>query len=104
MAAPTFLDNPNAPDVFSTEATGFLVLEGNIGITFESSRVNYSTSPGPVSRVVIGRLVMPIPAAQRLALGLYDFLEHVPQAVHRHKKLLFENFDLNIIHSQISTI
>ena len=61
--------------MFSTEATGFVVLEGNIAITFESSRVNYSTSPGPVNRVIIGRLVMPIPAVQRLALGLYDFLE-----------------------------
>jgi hypothetical protein len=73
--AVNFLDNPAAPDIFSSDATGFFVLEGNIIITFESARVNHSTSPGPINRVVIGRLVMPIPAAQRLALGLYDYLE-----------------------------
>jgi hypothetical protein len=71
----TFLNNPHSPDVFSTDATGFVVMEGTIGITFESSKIDHSTSPGPTNRVVIGRLVMPIPAAQRLALGLYDFLE-----------------------------
>jgi hypothetical protein len=58
-ATPTvsFLDNPHAPDVFADNATGFFNLNGNIRITFESVRVNHVTSPGPMTRVVIGRLV-----------------------------------------------
>jgi hypothetical protein len=70
-----FIDNPNAPDVFAAEAFGFFINAGNIHITFTTLRVNHSTSPGPVSRVVIGRLVMPIGGAQALASGLYDFLK-----------------------------
>src|SRR5215471_15861744 len=71
----TFVDNPHAPEVFSTDASGFLRLEGNIHITFEAPRVNHVSNPGPVNRVVIGRLVMPISGAQRLVLGLYDYLK-----------------------------
>ena len=70
----TFVDNPHAPDVFADAATGFFVVNGHIKITFESARVDHSSSQGPVSRVVIGRLVMPIPAAEALARGLLDFL------------------------------
>jgi hypothetical protein len=75
-AAPTvtFLDNPHAPDVFADGCTGFFTLNGNIKITFESVRVNHMTSPGPVSRVVIGRLVMPLAVAEAMAKGLLDFI------------------------------
>jgi hypothetical protein len=70
-----FIDSPHAPDVFADEATGFFVSGGCVRITFESVRVNHVTTPGPVNRVVIGRLVMPTSGAQRLAAGLYDFLK-----------------------------
>lgn len=70
-----FIDNPQAPDVFSSGASGFFLMGPNVGITFETFRVNHGTNPGPVSRVVIGRLVMSIEDTQRLALGLYDFLK-----------------------------
>lgn len=72
---PDFIDTPHAPDVFADVATGFFHLNGNIKITFESLRVDHSTSPGPVHRVVIGRLVMPVAAAEALAKGLLDFIE-----------------------------
>ena len=71
---PAFLDNPHAPDVFADAATGFFLFGGNIRVTFESFRVNHSSSPGPVSRVVIGRLVMPLAQAEALAKGLLDFI------------------------------
>lgn len=71
-----FLDNPMAPDIFATSYSGFMNLNGTIVITFESARVDHSTSPGPVTRVVIGRLAMPTHAAQGLALGLLDFLKN----------------------------
>ena len=73
--APEFLDNPNAPELFASAATGFFASQGNITITFESARADHSVSPGPVNRVVAGRVVMPAQAAQALAVGLFDFLE-----------------------------
>jgi hypothetical protein len=72
---PNFVDNPDAPEIFSSGATGFFVANGNITITFESARADHSQSPGPVYRTVVGRIVMPAAAAQGLAVGLFDFLE-----------------------------
>ena len=69
------LDNPQAPELFASAATGFFVANGNIAITFESVRADHSTSPGPLNRVVVGRVVMPVPGAQALVVGLFDFLE-----------------------------
>jgi hypothetical protein len=54
--------------------SGFFNFNGNIRITFESLRVDHSTSPGPLARVVIGRLVMPLATAKALARGLLDFI------------------------------
>ena len=70
----TFVDDPKAMEVFSTEACGFFIHAGNIHITFAAPRVNHETTPGPINLVVIHRLVMPIIGAQGLAAGLYDFL------------------------------
>lgn len=71
----TLVDNPMAPDVFAGSACGFFNLGGTIMITFEAPHVDHRQNPGPVNRVVIGRLVMPLAGAQGLALGLYDFLK-----------------------------
>jgi hypothetical protein len=68
------LDNPHAPDVFADSATGFFNFNGNIRITFESVRVNHASAPGPITRVAIGRLVMPLAAAEAMARGLLDFI------------------------------
>ena len=70
-----FVDNPEAPEIFSSGATGFFVANGNITVTFDSARADHSQSPGPVYRAVVGRIVMPAAAAQGLAVGLFDFLE-----------------------------
>jgi hypothetical protein len=69
-----FLDNPNAPDVFADAAAGFFNFAGNIRISLESVRVNHITTPGPMNRVVLARLVMPMDAAEALARGLLDFI------------------------------
>jgi hypothetical protein len=74
MPEVSFLDNPQAPDVFADAATGFFLFGNNMRITFESFRVNHVTTPGPVSRVVIGRLVMSLEAAEGMAKGLLDFI------------------------------
>lgn len=70
-----FVDNPHAPDFFAAEATGFFHLNGTIMITFESLHVNHETTPGPVNRVVVGRLVMPAQGAHNLATQLFNFLK-----------------------------
>lgn len=72
---PPLIDNPFAPEVFADEATGFFLHQGNLSITFSSARVDHKSSPGPVSRVVVGRLVLPVAGAIGLAVGLYDFLK-----------------------------
>lgn len=74
---PTFIDNPHAPDIFADEATGFFLAGGNVRITFSSYRVNHISSPGPVNRVVIGRLVMSLHAAEAMHKGLADFIERM---------------------------
>jgi len=70
-----FIDNPHAPEIFATDATGFWLNDGCLHITFEAARVDHSTNPGPLNRVVVGRLVMSMAGAQSLAFGLYDFLK-----------------------------
>jgi hypothetical protein len=44
--------------------SGFFDLAGNIKITLEL--YGHATSPGPINRVIIGRLLMPIDAAENL--------------------------------------
>jgi hypothetical protein len=71
----TFIDDPHAPDIFAGAATGFFNLGGVIMITLETPHVDHSSSPGPINRVVTGRLVMPLVGAQGLAVGLFNFLK-----------------------------
>lgn len=73
--APHFVDNPHAPDVFADYATGFFTMNGSLRITFEAARVNHATAPGPINRVVIGRLVMPESAAESMARDILAFLD-----------------------------
>ena len=73
-AAPTFVDDPHAPDVFVDAVTGFFVLNGNMRITLEAARVNHADCPGPISRVVVGRLVLPLAAAEALAQDILAFI------------------------------
>ncbi len=71
-----FLDNPHAPDFFADDAMGFFVNEGVLRATFISARVNHATSPGPVTRVVIGRLVMSEAGMERFARGVLQMIEN----------------------------
>jgi hypothetical protein len=67
------LSNPFAPEVFAAEAAGFFVLNGNIVITLESARPEYSDGP-TLNRIVVARVVMPVQGAQNLVVGLNAFL------------------------------
>ena len=70
-----FRDNPLALEIYASGATGFFVSNNTISITLESLRADHAEKPGPLQRVVVGRLVMPAAGAQGLAIGLFDFLE-----------------------------
>lgn len=58
-ALPKLVDDPRAPEIYAVAATGFFNANGVISITLESARADHSKSPGPINRVVVGRLVMP---------------------------------------------
>ena len=74
----TFIDNPHSPELFATDFSGiFLHTGGVVTVTYESARIDHVTAPGPVNRVVVGRVSLPLESAQRLCLGLYDFLKRV---------------------------
>jgi hypothetical protein len=51
--------------------SGFFDLAGNIKITLEL--YGHATSPGPINRVIIGRLLMPIDAAEEFARQLFEW-------------------------------
>jgi hypothetical protein len=70
LRPPVFVDDPKAPEFFATGMSGCWVNEGNIHLTFEAVRVNHVTTPGPVNRVVVVRLILPILATQRLVVAL----------------------------------
>lgn len=69
---PKIINNPLSPDVFADAAIGFFTFNGNMRITLESARSDYSTSPIEVDRVVIGRLVMPVDSAEAMAKAILD--------------------------------
>jgi hypothetical protein len=69
------VDNPMAPDFFADTAIGFHLRDGVVKVTLGSVRVNHGAGPHPVNNVVIGRLVMSLPGAHGLAVGLFEFLK-----------------------------
>ena len=76
--APTnvpFIDNPHAPDIFVDGLSGIFLHGGNLRVTLEAARASHVATPGPVNRVVIGRLVMPVEAAEKMARAILTFLE-----------------------------
>ncbi len=72
-----FVDNPLAPMVYATGTSGLWLHANSVQVTFEAARVAHGNPPGPINRVVVGTLVMPVEAAQNLAVMLFSFLsEH----------------------------
>ena len=70
-----FVNNPYAPDIFAAGASGYAFIGSNVVITFETFRMDHSSNPGAVERVVLGRLIMPIVGAQQMVLGLHEWLQ-----------------------------
>jgi hypothetical protein len=68
------LDNLFAPEMFADDALTYSVLNGTVRIVFSASKFR-SPHRDEAVRVVVGRLVLPLEGAERLSIGLYDFLK-----------------------------
>jgi hypothetical protein len=73
----TFVDNPHAPEVFAFRLAGAALFADNLHLTFEAPRVDHSTAPGPVNRVVVGRLIMPVDRVEEMAKFLADYVQSI---------------------------
>jgi hypothetical protein len=73
--AQKLIEAPNAPEIFTDGVCGFFLHNQNLRIAFEASRVDHAVSPGPVTRVIVARVVLPAAGARTLAVGLFDFLK-----------------------------
>jgi hypothetical protein len=71
---PLLIDNPFAPELLATGFAGFANMGGLIQVTLESLRGDHAGMP-KMDRVVVGRLVLPVPTAQALVTALNGFLE-----------------------------
>ena len=70
--APTpLLDPEGAPSIFADAAMHFFVSDGVVRIIFSKLEPDLK---GGFRNVVVGRLQMPVPGAQYLSTGLFDFL------------------------------
>ena len=73
-AGPKFVGGFSTPDVFADDAMTFERVNDTIRITFGVSRMEKAQAPSDVALVAIGRLILPVASAQRLSLGLHDYL------------------------------
>ena len=74
------IDNPHATEWFADEAAGALWHNGNLRITLETIRANHSTQPAPLTRIVVGTLVMPINSAESMARLILAAIENAKGA------------------------
>jgi len=72
---PAYIDNPFAPEIFTTGCAGMANNNGIIVMTLESARCDHGRPEPVVERVVVGRLALTTAAAIELVSNLNDFLE-----------------------------
>jgi hypothetical protein len=68
------ISNPFAPDVFADEAVGFEFINGTVRISFGVVKMADPVPPSENQLVVMGRVVMPMDGARRLAERLTELL------------------------------
>jgi hypothetical protein len=71
------LANLDAPDIFAESAYGAFITNGNVHITLVARRSDHGNSSGNLVDVVIGRLIMPLAAAEKMAQFVGDCLEAI---------------------------
>ncbi len=78
------VSDPSVPDVFADELVAVEVLSGTVRLSFATAKMAEPVTPSALQFVVVGRLIMPLESAQKLALGLFDYLKsagHDPTAL-----------------------
>jgi len=73
--AQKLIEAPGAPEIFVDGVCGFFLHNQNLRIAFEASHVDHALSHGPVTRLIVARVVLPAAGARALAVGLFDFLK-----------------------------
>jgi hypothetical protein len=63
-----------APEILAGGLTGLSLLNGIVTVTLENPRADHGRPDPSLERVIVGRIGMPIPTAQALLCGLYQFL------------------------------
>jgi hypothetical protein len=69
------VSNPHLPDIFVDEALSFDLIHNTVRISLASIKMVEAAAPSPNQSVTVGRVVMTVPGAQRLAIALFDFLK-----------------------------
>lgn len=68
------VDNVFSPEILAGGISGLSIFNGIVTVTLETARCDHSRPQPVVERVVVGRIAMPVPAAQTLLSGLYQFM------------------------------
>lgn len=69
------VSHPHIGDTFADEAIAFDYRDGTVRITLATKKMMDPAPPSKLQFVVVGRMVMTVPGAQRLALALFDYLK-----------------------------
>lgn len=67
--------HPHLPDIFADDAIAFDHQPGTVRISLATLKMAEPAAPSPIQYVTVGRLVMPVTGAQRLAIALFDYLK-----------------------------
>ena len=68
------VDNSFAPSLFADASTGLQNLGGVLRITLECAQADHSTDEASGNRVVVGRVLMPLSAAETMAAEILEFI------------------------------
>jgi hypothetical protein len=71
---PELIDNLLAPEIYASEITGYTISNGNVTLTLASVRASWEDPGTPNKRVVVGRIVLSMGAAQALSVELFQLL------------------------------
>lgn len=71
---PALIGDFSTPDVFADDALTFERTNDTIRITFGVARMESPMVGTETALVAVGRLILPVSSAQRLSLGLHDYL------------------------------
>lgn len=63
------------PDIYIDDIPGFDLINGTLRLDLATFTRADPIPPSDLTVSVIGRLIMPVETAQRLSLGLYDYLK-----------------------------